>query len=101
QDGHAKAEGRAVVDYGFHSIVREVNKSSLAEMEQLVKHEGVTSFKLFTAYPGVFYVDDAQIYRALRKAGENGALICMHAENGPVIDVIIEETKTRSKTTPI
>ena len=101
QDWHAKAEGKAAVDYGFHMIVRDVNKSSLAEMDQLVKHEGVTSFKLFTAYPGVFYVDDASIYRALRKAGENGALICMHAENGPVIDVIIEEAKARGETAPI
>ncbi len=99
-DWHAKAEGKAAVDYGFHMIVRDVNKSSLAEMDQLVKHEGVTSFKLFTAYPGVFYVDDAQIFRALRKAGENGALVCMHAENGPVIDVIIEEAKARGETAP-
>ncbi|HZX95846.1 MAG TPA: dihydropyrimidinase [Myxococcales bacterium] len=97
---HAKAEGKAVVDYGFHMIVREVNKSSLAEMDDLVKREGVTSFKLFTAYPGVFYVDDAQIFRALRKTGENGGLICMHAENGPVIDVIIEEAKARGETAP-
>jgi dihydropyrimidinase len=100
-DWHAKAEGKAAIDYGFHMIVREVNKSSLAEMDQLVKHEGVTSFKLFTAYPGVFYVDDASIFRALRKAGENGALICMHAENGPVIDVIIEEAKARGETAPV
>jgi len=100
-DWHAKAEGKAAVDYGFHMIVREVNKSSLAEMDQLVKHEGVTSFKLFTAYPGVFYVDDAQIFRALRKAGDNGALICMHAENGPVIDVLIEEAKARGETAPV
>ena len=100
-DWHGKAEGKAVIDYGFHMIVRDVNKSSLAEMDQLVKHEGVTSFKLFTAYPGVFYVDDASIFRALRKAGENGALICMHAENGPVIDVIIEEAKARGETAPI
>ncbi len=98
---HAKAEGKAVIDYGFHMIVRDVNKSSLAEMDDLVKREGVTSFKLFTAYPGVFYVDDAQIFRALRKTGENGGLICMHAENGPVIDVIIEEAKARGETAPV
>jgi dihydropyrimidinase len=98
---HAKAEGKAVIDYGFHMIVRDVNKSSLQEMDDLVKREGVTSFKLFTAYPGVFYVDDAQIFRALRKTGENGGLICMHAENGPVIDVIIEEAKAKGETAPV
>jgi dihydropyrimidinase len=100
-DWHGKAEGKAAVDYGFHMIMREVTKSSIAEMDQLVKHEGVTSFKLFTAYPGVFYVDDASIFRALRKAGDNGGLICMHAENGPVIDVIIEEAKARGETAPV
>ena len=97
---HEKAEGKAVIDYGFHMIVREVNKQSLADMDDLVKHQGVTSFKLFTAYPGVFYVDDAAIFRALRKTGDNGGLICMHAENGPVIDVIIEEAKARGETAP-
>ncbi len=99
-DWHRKAEGKAVVDYGFHLIIREVTKASLAEMDQLVKHEGVTSFKLFTAYPGVFFVDDASIFRALRKTGDNGGLICMHAENGPVIDVLIEEAKARGETAP-
>ena len=99
-DWHQKAEGKAVIDYGFHMIIREVTKSSLAEMDDLVKREGVTSFKLFTAYPGVFFVDDAAIFRALRKTGDNGGLICMHAENGPVIDVIIEEAKARGETAP-
>src|SRR5437660_1744190 len=99
-DWHGKAEGKAVIDYGFHMIVREVNKQALSDMDDLVKREGVTSFKLFTAYPGVFYVDDASIFRALRKTGENGGLICMHAENGPVIDVLIEEAKARGETAP-
>src|SRR5438105_2175446 len=98
---HDKAEGKAAIDYGFHMIVREVTRQSLSEMDDLVKQEGVTSFKLFTAYPGVFYVDDASIFRALRKTGENGGLICMHAENGPVIDVIIEEAKARGETAPV
>ena len=97
---HEKAEGKAVIDYGFHMIMREVNKQALADMDDLVRREGVTSFKLFTAYPGVFYVDDASIFRALRKTGDNGGLICMHAENGPVIDVIIEEAKARGETAP-
>ena len=100
-DWHHKAEGKAAIDYGFHMIVREVTKQSLSEMDDLVKREGVTSFKLFTAYPGVFYVDDASIFRALRKTGENGGLICMHAENGPVIDVLIEEAKARGETAPV
>jgi dihydropyrimidinase len=80
--------------------MRHVSKTSLREMDELIRNEGVTSFKLFTAYPGVFFVDDASIFRALRQTGDNGGLICMHAENGPVIDVIIEEAKARGETAP-
>jgi dihydropyrimidinase len=99
-DWHKKAEGKACTDYAFHMIVREVHKDSLAEMDRLVKNEGVSSFKLFTAYPGVFMVDDAGIFRAMQKTGENGGLICMHAENGPVIDVLIEQALAKGQTAP-
>ena len=61
---HAKAEGNAVADYGFHMIMSDVNDGTLAEMDQLVA-EGVPDFKLFTAYPGVFYSDDGAIFRAM------------------------------------
>ncbi len=98
---HQKAEGKAAIDYAFHMIVREVSKSALSEMDALVKEEGVSSFKLFTAYPGVFMVDDAAIFRAMQKTGENGGMICMHAENGPVIDVLIEQALARGETAPV
>jgi len=87
---HKKAEGKAHIDYGFHMIVREVNDSVLKEMDALVK-EGVPSFKLFMAYPGVFMVDDAAIFRAMSRTAENGGLIMMHAENGMAIDVVAAE----------
>ncbi len=99
-DWHKKAEGKAAIDYAFHMIVRNVTQESLAEMDTLVKHEGVSSFKLFTAYPGVFFVDDASIFRAMQKTGENGGLICMHAENGPVIDVLVEQALAKGHTAP-
>lgn len=99
-DWHKKADGKANVDYAFHMIMRSVNKETLAEMDQLVKHEGVTSFKLFTAYPGVFFVDDAAIFKAMQRTGENGGLICMHAENGPVIDVIVEQALAKGDIAP-
>ncbi|MDP9281312.1 MAG: amidohydrolase family protein, partial [Chloroflexota bacterium] len=76
-----KASGKAVIDYGLHMIVRDVSDKVLREMETMVK-EGVSSFKLFMAYPGVFMVDDASIFKALTRAAEIGGLICMHAENG-------------------
>ena len=84
---HAKAEGNAVVDYGFHMIMSDVNDATLAEMDTLVA-EGVPDFKLFTAYPGVFYSDDGAIFRAMQRTARNGGLIMMHAENGLAIDVV-------------
>jgi len=87
---HAKAEGKATIDYGFHMIVTDMPDERLPEMGRLAE-EGVTSYKLFMAYPGVMYVDDGTLYRAFRQAGDNGTRICMHAENGIVIDEIIKE----------
>ena len=66
---HAKAEGNAVTDYGFHMIMSDVNDATLAEMDVLVA-EGVPDFKLFTAYPGVFYSDDGAIFRAMQQTAE-------------------------------
>ncbi len=97
---HAKAEGNAVVDYGFHMIMSDVTDESLAEMDQLVA-EGVPDFKLFTAYPGVFFSDDGAILRAMQQTGKNGGLIMMHAENGPAIDVIAADTVAAGTTDPI
>jgi dihydropyrimidinase len=96
---HAKAEGKAAIDYGFHMIMTDVNDSTAAEMGQLVK-EGVTSFKLFMAYPGVLFVDDGQIFRAMQRAGEIGALICMHAENGIPIDILVQQALAQGHTAP-
>ncbi len=96
---HAKAQGRAVVDYGFHMIMSDVNDQTLAEMDQLVR-EGVPDFKLFTAYPGVFYSDDAAVFRAMQQTAKNGGLIMMHAENGPAIDVVAADLVADGKTDP-
>jgi len=94
-----KARGKAVIDYGLHMIVRDVSDKVLREMDVMVK-EGVSSFKLFMAYPGVFMVDDASIFKALVRTGENGGLICMHAENGGVIDVLVKKALAERKTQP-
>ncbi|MGW8378284.1 dihydropyrimidinase [Streptomyces sp. ODS28] len=96
---HAKAEGNCAVDYGFHMIVSDVREETLKEMDLLV-NEGVTSFKQFMAYPGVFYSDDGQILRAMQRAGDNGGLIMMHAENGIAIDVLVEQALSRGETDP-
>jgi dihydropyrimidinase len=95
----AKAEGNVVTDYGFHMIVSDVNDDTLAEMDALVA-EGVPDFKLFTAYPGVFYSDDGAIFRAMQQTAKNGGLIMMHAENGPAIDVVATQLAESGMTDP-
>ncbi|MET9349263.1 dihydropyrimidinase [Streptomyces termitum] len=94
-----KADGNCAVDYAFHMIMSDVNESTLREMPKLVEL-GVSSFKLFMAYPGVFYSDDGQILRAMQVAGETGGLIMMHAENGIAIDVLVEQALARGETDP-
>lgn len=96
---HAKAEGKTAIDYGFHLITTDLPDERVPEMRRLIG-EGVMSFKLFMAYPGVFLVDDATIYRAMKNAGEAGGLICMHAENGIVINEIIRHALAEGKTAP-
>jgi dihydropyrimidinase len=96
----AKAEGNCAIDYGFHLIVGDVTEQALKEMD-LAMDEGVTSFKMFMAYPGVFYSTDGEILRAMQKAAENGSTIMMHAENGIAIDVLIEQALATGETDPI
>jgi len=95
----AKAEGKATIDYGFHLIVTDLPDQRLPELGGLI-NQGVSSFKLFMAYPGVFLVDDATIFKAMSVAAEKGGLICMHAENGVVIDVLIKRALAEGKTAP-
>jgi dihydropyrimidinase len=94
-----KASARAVADYGFHCIITDLPDAQLAEMSQLVR-EGITSFKLFMAYPGVFMLDDASIFKAMRTSAKAGAMVCMHAENGGAIDVIVRQALAEGKTGP-
>ena len=96
---HAKAEGKTAIDYAFHLIVTDMEDERVPELHRLMD-EGVTSFKLFMAYPGVFLVDDATIFRAMSAAGERGGLICMHAENGVVINEIIKRALAEGRTAP-
>lgn len=95
-----KAEGKAAIDYGFHMIITNLPEADLGDMSDMVR-EGVTSFKLFMAYPNALMVDDATIFRAMRHTASTGSLICMHAENGNVIDLIVQKALAEGKTAPI
>jgi dihydropyrimidinase len=99
-DWHGKADGNCAIDYAFHQIIGGVDEESLKAMRYLVDNEGVTSFKLFMAYPGVLYSDDGQILRAMQTASEIGAMVMMHAENGIAIDVLVAQAIARGETDP-
>jgi dihydropyrimidinase len=94
-----KAHDKATIDYAFHCIITDLGSAQLEEMAQLIR-EGVTSFKLFMAYPGVFMLDDASIFRAMSQAAKHSGLICMHAENGGAIDVIVQQALAEGKRAP-
>src|SRR5207249_7720464 len=95
----SKAQGKAAIDYGFHMILTDLPDQRLAEIKNLIQ-QWVSSFKLFMAYPGMFLVDDGIIFKAMTAAAEAGGLICMHAENGVVIDVLVRRALAEGKTAP-
>jgi dihydropyrimidinase len=95
-----KAEPQVCVDYGAHIIMKHVNAQSLSEVRHAMRHEGVTSFKMFMAYPGVMMADDAAIFQMLRQVGHDGGMIALHAENGTVIELLIQEALAAGHTSP-
>ncbi len=96
----AAAEPQCCIDYGFHSILTDVTPAALSELPDLINNDGVSSFKLYMAYPGVLMVDDADIYRTMRKVGDHGGMVNLHAENGVVIQALIEEALEAGNTSP-
>jgi dihydropyrimidinase len=94
------AEPQAAIDYSFHLILTDAAPEHLSELPDLVNHDGISSFKMFMAYPGILMMDDASIFRAMRKVGEHGGMINVHAENGGVIDVLIQEALAQGNTSP-
>lgn len=94
------AEPQCNIDYGFHVILTDVTSDALVEVPDLINREGVSSFKLYMAYPDVLMVDDADIYRTMRKAGDHGGMVNLHAENGLVIQALIEEALASGNTSP-
>ncbi len=99
ENWHARRQS-AAVDVGAHMIMLDVNDQSLADMKTLIRNEGVSTFKLFMAYPGVLMVDDGALFKAMRIAGANGAMTCVHAENGQVISILVKEALDAGMTAP-
>ena len=100
QSWHHKAEGKAVIDYGFHICITDLANAPESAMDEMID-AGVTTFKLLMAYPNTFMVDDETIYRVLRRSGQLGGLVMVHAENGITIDFIVRETVAAGHTAPI
>ena len=96
---HQKAEGQAAIDYGFHMIVQDLPDHRLSEMDEMVR-QGVTSLKMFMAYRGAVMVDDDTIFKVMSRAADNGALICLHAEHGHMIDVLVQAALAQGNTAP-
>jgi dihydropyrimidinase len=95
----AKAEGRCLTDYAFHMAITDMNRRTETEMARMAQ-SGITSFKLYMAYPGRLMSDDAAILRALRRSNELGALISLHCENGPAIAELVRRARAAGHTAP-
>lgn len=98
---HNKANGKAVIDYGFHLMIGEINDEVLAELPSIVMEEGITSLKVFMAYKNVFQADDGTLFRTMLAAKELGAMVMVHAENGDVIEYLIKKALDEGNTDPI
>ena len=98
-DWHRRADGRSAADYGFHMIATDFTADREAEMDKMID-AGVSSFKFFMAYPGSLMSDDGAIFRALQRAKENGGLVCIHAENGHAISVLVRQALAAGNTGP-
>ncbi len=101
QTWHDKSDGKAVIDYGFHLMIGEINESVLNELPQVIEEEGITSFKVFMAYKHVFQADDETLFKTLVTAKKLGALVMVHAENGDVIEYLVNEALAEGRTDPI
>ncbi|MBP2239838.1 dihydropyrimidinase [Cytobacillus eiseniae] len=98
---HAKSKEKAVIDYGFHLMIGEVNEAVLNELPSIIENEGITSFKVFMAYKNVLQADDETLFQTLVTAKKLGALVMVHAENGDVIDYLVKKALKEGKTDPI
>jgi dihydropyrimidinase len=97
---HEKADHKAAIDFGFHINITRLNDQIASEIPALVNH-GISSIKVFTAYNNRLRLDDGGIFRVMRIARDAGILTMLHAENGDVIDILVQEALASGKTKPI
>lgn len=98
---HKKSRDKAVIDYGFHLMIGEINEDVLNELPTVIEDEGITSFKVFMAYKNTLQADDETLFQTLITAKKLGALVMVHAENGDVIDYLVKKALAEGNTDPI
>jgi len=99
-DWHAKREGKALIDMGYHIAVTDLSPPGRLEELATLPGQGITSYKLFMAYKGALQVDDETLFRTMQVAARTGALVMVHAENGDAIDVLVREALAAGNTAP-
>ena len=98
-DWHEKASGKCAIDYSYHLAITEYESHHRAEFQKIVD-QGITTFKIFLAYPGVFMIDDQTMFRVMQSAGEVGGMTLVHAENGVAITEMINNLVAAGKLEP-
>src|SRR3954447_22809034 len=98
-DWDAKAEGKCAIDYSYHLAVTEYEPRHAPEFKKVVDR-GISTFKIFLAYPGVFMIDDTTMFRVMQSAGEAGGMTLVHAENGIAIQQMIDNLVAEGKMDP-
>ncbi|MCX6270551.1 MAG: dihydropyrimidinase [Bacteroidetes bacterium] len=96
-----KANGKAFSDYSFHICITEYNESVKAELENIIRTEGITSFKTFMAYKGSLMIDDSQMIGIMNEVKKHGGIVAVHATNGDMIDYLVEKYKSENKLSPL
>jgi len=99
QAWHAKADDKAAIDFGFHMNITHFDEAIAQEIPTL-RPLGINSLKVFTAYNGRLRLDDGGIFQVLRISRDNKMLVMVHAENGDVIDVLVNEALQTGHTSP-
>jgi len=100
EEWKAKANGKQVIDMGYHMAVTDVKEGATPEELASLPDEGITSYKLFMAYKGVLMSDDETLFQVMQVAADTGALVMVHAENGDAIDVLVKQALAEGKTEP-
>ena len=98
---HSKSKDKAVIDYGFHLMIGDLNEQRLKELPEALEKGGISSIKVFLAYAKEFQASDRTLFQAFKVGKELGATVMVHCENGSVIDELVEEAKANGNTAPI